>query len=335
MMQTVMDHEDPDLPGSSQPTPTPSKPIGRGRRWFLFKLLMMLVGVLMLAGAVWLIIAQQDKIATALQALSHPSPGIVILLVATMLVSIFVTGVQFQLLLARHQVPFMEMQGLIAGSALLNFLPLKAGLVGRIAYHQVVHAIRPMETARAMILARVAGLFAIALTAGTLSLRYLMNGDDLWAWAMIPIAVPGWLMLFPMTRTAGIVIVLKYADLLLMAVRYQCAFIMMNEPMSFDICMALASIGMLAGAIPFLSGGLGLREWLVGWLTTMLVMLPAALEIGLLADLVNRAVELVVLLPLGGLAILMLRPRLKAAVHRYQSLQEAVINRDRSRDPEP
>ena len=306
----------------------------RGRRWFYLKLTATIVGVLMLAGAIVLVVMQHDRIATALEAMSHPSPGMIVLLVATMLASLFITGLQFQLLLARYQVPAIEMQGLIAGSALLNFLPLKAGLLGRIAYHQVVHAIRPMETARAMILARVAGLVAIGLTAGTLFFRDLMEGGDLWAWALIPAAVAGWLTLIRLTRTAGLVLLLKYLDLLLMAVRYRCAFMLMNEPVGFDVCMALASIGMLAGAIPFFTGGLGLREWLVGWLTTMLVALPAALELGLLADLINRAVELIVLLPVGGLAILLLRPRFKSAIERYRSLQEAVLNRDRSPTPE-
>ena len=41
----------------------------------------------------------------------------------TMLATILITGLQFQLLLFRHRIPMLEMQGLLAGSALLTFLP--------------------------------------------------------------------------------------------------------------------------------------------------------------------------------------------------------------------
>ena len=286
----------------------------------------------MLAGAVVLVWTQHDRLTTALQAMSRPGAIPILLLVLSMLASIVVTGLQFQLLLGRHGIPAMEMQGLIAGSALLNFLPLKAGLFGRIAYHQVVHGIHPMETAKAMILARGGGLLAIAITAISLFFRDLFEGP-LWAWALVPAAIPGWFIMLRATRTAGLVVVLKYVDLLLMAVRYRLAFSLMAEPISFDICMALAAIGMLAGAVPFLTGGLGLREWLVGWLASMLVALPAALELGLLADLVNRATELVVLLPVGGLAILWLRPRLTRSIADHRAAR--ALSPDQSPGPEP
>lgn len=326
----VGDDGNPDMPANSPVTQgTP----GRGRRWFLIRVMAMAVGVLMLAGAVVLVWTQHDRLTSALEAMSQPRAGPIVILLISMLATLVVTGFQFQLLLARHRVPVMEMQGLISGSALLNFLPLKAGLLGRIAYHQVVHGIRPMETARAMILARGAGLLAIALTAISLFFRDLFEGP-LWAWALIPAALPGWFVLLLFTRTAGLVVLLKYVDLLLMAVRYQCAFSLMAEPIGFDVCMALAAIGMLAGTIPFLTGGLGLREWLVGWLTAVLVALPAALEIGLLADLVNRATELIVLIPVGGAAVLWLRPRFTTAMAERRKAA-ALLKPDQSPDPGP
>lgn len=295
----------------------------------------MVSGVLMLAGAIVFIALQHDRITEALTAMSRPRALPIIGLVVSMLLTILVTGVQFQLLLARHRLPALEMQGLIAGSALLNFLPLKAGLLGRLAYHQVVHGIRPLETARAMILARGAGLFVIVLTAIALYCRDILDGP-LWAWALIPAVIPGWFIMPRFTRTAGVVVVLKYVDLLLMAVRYRCAFELMGQPVDFSICMALASIGMLAGAIPFLTGGLGLREWLVGWLATMLVALPAALELGVLADLINRAAELVVLVPVGGAAVLWLRPRfVRALAEARANAATGEISPDQSPGPEP
>lgn len=325
------DRQDPTVSVTALVNPNST---GTRRRWFLIKLAAMATGVLMLAGAIVLVWTQHDRITSALDAMSQPRPGPIVILLLSMLGTLMVTGLQFQLLLSRHRIPAMEMQGLIAGSALLNFLPLKAGLLGRIAYHQVVHGIRPMETARAMILARVAGLLAITITAVSLFFRDWLEGP-LWAWALVPAALPGWFLLLSMTRTAGLVVLLKYVDLLLMAVRYRCAFMLMDEPIGFDVCMALAAIGMLAGAIPFLTGGLGVREWLVGWLTTVLVTLPTALEIGLLADLVNRAAELIVLVPVGGVAIFWLRPRLTAAMANRRAKMAATVNPEQSPDPGP
>ena len=331
----------PAAPGEvNHPEPVSTRPDSssdekRRPRWYLLRLAAMLIGLLMLSGAVVLIINQHERIEPALQAMSHPSPGTIIILIASMLVGLFLTGLQFQLLMARHDIPAIEMQGLIAASALLNFLPLKAGLLGRIAYHQVSHGVHPMETAKVMILARVSGLVVIGLTAGALFLQDWSEGP-LWAWALVPALVPGWFVMPAATRTAGLVMVLKYMDLLLMAVRYRCAFHMMDQPIGFETCLALASIGMLAGAVPFLSGGLGLREWLVGWLATILVMLPTALEIGILADLINRATELVVLLPVGGVALLWLRPRFKSAMEqRRLELKRIRSTATGTRSPDP
>lgn len=306
-----------------------------GPRWYLLRLAAMLISLLMLAGAVVLIVNQRERLEPALQAMSHPGIETILILVTSMLIGLVLTGLQFQLLMARHGIPAIEMQGLIAASALLNFLPMKAGLLGRIAYHQVSHGVHPMETAKVMILARVAGLAIIGLTAGSLFLHDWSTGP-LWAWALIPAMIPGWLVMLAATRTAGLVMLLKYMDLVLMAIRYRCAFHMMDQTIGFDICLALAAIGMLAGAIPFLSGGLGLREWLVGWLATILVMLPASLELGILADLINRATELVVVLPVGGVALLWLRPRFTSAMKQRRSdIEAAGSSTSPTRSPDP
>lgn len=307
----------------------------KSRRWYAWRLLAMAIGMLMLAGAVVTVYLQRETIGSALQAMSQPQPGPILLLIGSMLATIFVTGVQFNLLLSRHRLPMLEMQGLIAGSALLNFLPLKAGLLGRITYHQVVNGIRPLETVQAMLLARGSGLVVIGFTALALFLRDLVDGP-LWAYALVPAVVPGWFLMARFTRITALVVILKYGDLLLMAIRYQCAFMLMGESIGFDVCMGLACIGMLAGAIPFLTGGLGLREWLVGWFTTILVIMPGALELGLLADLINRAIELLVLLPIGGVSVLWLRPRFVRSLKEARARQQAepsAVNQSQSPDP--
>ena len=93
---------------------------------------------------------------------------------------------------------------------------------------------------------------------------------------------------------------------------------------------------MLANAIPFLTGGLGLREWLIGWFTSILVAIPTALALGVFADLINRAAELLVLLPVGGISILWLRPRFVQAITSARDRRrELATDPPRSPDPEP
>ena len=320
------DMNDPD-PASDK---AGSNSVSRRRpRWYLLRLAAMVIGLLMLTGAIVLIVKQHDRIAPALQAMSHPSLGTILILILSILAGLFLTGLQFQLLMARHRIPAIETgssrhpppqlpaveAGLLAASPITRF-PMVF-----IPWRQLV-----------MILARVSGL--VINDRGFLFLKLDSTivgvGDRLGCSRLVHHAC---CHTYSRSRHA-----LKYMDLLLMAIRYRCAFHMMDQPIGFEICLALAAIGMLAGAIPFLSGGLGLREWMVGWLATILVMLPAALEIGILADLVNRATELVVLIPVGGIALFWLRPRFASAMRDRRAQAEqtrAMATPNRSQDPAP
>ena len=334
-MSTPRQDSPPD-PRVDAPDPNSSaEGTRRGRRWYVIRLVVMVVGLIMLAGAIVLISVQREALSGALQALADPRPGPIAILLGSMLVTILITGWQFQILLARHRLPTLEMMALISGSALLNFLPLKVGLLGRVTYHQAVHGIHPLETVRAMIFARGAGLLVIGLAAVSVFASEGLS-SPLWAWLLMPVMVPGWFVMARATRTAAVVVILKYLDLLLMAVRLSCAFTLMEVQMTFATCVGLACIGMLANAIPFLTGGLGLREWLIGWFTSILVAIPTALALGVFADLINRAAELLVLLPVGGISILWLRPRfVQAITSARERRREVATDPPRSPDPEP
>ena len=123
----------------------------RGRRWYLIRITMMSLGLLLLAGAIVFVFNHRQDMAGVQRALAQPRALPIVLILGSMVLTILLTGWQFQLLLARHRLPTLEMMALISGSALLNFLPLKVGLLGRVTYHQAVHGIRPLETIRAMI----------------------------------------------------------------------------------------------------------------------------------------------------------------------------------------
>ena len=56
---------------------------------------------------------------------------------------------------------------------------------------------------------------------------------------------------------------------------------------------------MIATMVPFVSNGIGLREWSIGLLAPLLA--DVTLERGLAAELVQRAAEIAVILPSGFL----------------------------------
>ncbi len=64
------------------------------------------------------------------------------LLLGSVLANLLLTGLLFTVLISRYgNVGRVEMQALIATATLLNFLPLRPGLFGRIAYHRTFNAI--------------------------------------------------------------------------------------------------------------------------------------------------------------------------------------------------
>ncbi len=66
-------------------------------------------------------------------------------------------------------------------------------------------------------------------------------------------------------------------------------------------------VSVVAMLVPFVSNGLGIREWAIGLFAPFLG--DSTLEIGLTAELVNRAAEIVVVVVAGVAAIVWLRCR--------------------------
>jgi hypothetical protein len=105
----------------------------------------------------------------------------------------------------------------------------------------------------------------------------------------------------------------RWLELLVIAARYHAAFALIGSPIDSAGSLAFACISMIAGMVPFLSSGLGVREWAVGLVAPILT--GAQLTTGLTADLVNRAVELVVVLVCGVVGLGWLA-RHRSRVHR-------------------
>lgn len=255
-------------------------------------------GLILLAAAVATVAARHETIGAALAAVGHPQPALLALLAGSIVANLVLTGLTFSVLMSRHgKVGLVEMQALIAAASLMNFLPLRPGLLGRIAYHRTVNAIPAVASAKVtlaaiVLTAGVAACLAAALAAAAvspLSLRVLV---------IAPIPALAAATAFRGARVWAAAALLRYLEVMVWALRYYAAFGLIGAPIGAEAALALACVGVIPMLIPLVGNGLGLREWAIGVAAPMLA--GYRLELGLAADLVNRAAELVVILAAGS-----------------------------------
>ncbi len=279
-----------------------------------------IIGVLLLSGAVALAWRQRESVTQAFDSIAENSAGDLALyigiLLGTVIANFVLTGVLFNILMKPYgKVGWLEMQALMACSTLLNFIPMRAGLLGRVAYHRVCNNIAVADTAKTIVQAAILS----ASSVGYLALSILVQtqtGDGwipLWLIAIAP--VPVLLVLAALARARpqisrlAAAAAVRHLDLIGMAWRYWAAFALIGSPIASSGALAFACISMAAMMVPFLSNGLGLREWSVGIASPMLTTYQMTL--GITADLVNRAAELLITVPagvIGMVALARLRP---------------------------
>ena len=125
------------------------------RRWLPWAGLV--VGLALLAAAIVTDAGERGAITEALAAVRHPSLRRVCLLVVAVAANLVLSALMLRVLISRYgRVAAIEMQALVAASALLNFLPLRPGLFGRIAYHRAFNAIPAIATVKTVL--QAAGL---------------------------------------------------------------------------------------------------------------------------------------------------------------------------------
>jgi hypothetical protein len=258
----------------------------------------LVVGLGLLAGAVFTVAREHEMLAAALDAVRRPSLGRVCLLAGAVVANVVLTALMFSVLISRYgRVAAVEMQALVAASALLNFLPLRPGLFGRIAYHRAFNAIPAVATVKTVVQAAglsvaVAAYLALALA---VSARLPL---PLWVPVGLPVPLLAAATAVPSPARVWIAAALvRYLDVMVWALRYHVAFALLGAPIDPQGALAFSCLSLMVMLVPFVGSGLGLREWAVGLAAPLLT--PYVLGLGLAADLVNRAAELVMILVLG------------------------------------
>ena len=259
-------------------------------------------GVVLVVAAVATVVIQREKIGTAFAAIRHPHAVDVVVLFGTVLANIVLTGLMFSVLMSRHgRVGLVEMQALITAAALANYLPLRPGLFGRAAYHKAFNDIAVGATVKVTL---VALAISVAIAAYLASALFIADRVSIPLWVGVCGAIPVLVTvaMVPASRRIGAAALIRYLEVLLLAVRYQAAFALIGSPIDLTAALAIACVAVVVTLISLTGNGLGVREWAVG--VTALTLTPYMLELGLAADLVNRIAEtlFVAVLGLGAFA---------------------------------
>lgn len=308
---TQIDLKSP-APASPAP-PHPPRPLWK--TWTTFAL-----GVLLIAGAIAMLTRNADALRPALASLRGSPAWYLPLLLVLPLINIASVSAGFWVLTEPHarrgvygRLTPIETIALITSGWLLNSLPLRPGLLGRVAYHAVVNRV-PVAIS-VLVLLRVMGCAAAALAImlatlwlaqratlsaagvltalaasvlGTLALSVLIK-------RLLP-ASDGWRYLA--------CIACRLVDINVWTLRYLVIFSALGRslsPLHAGVIAASSEAAMLSPV------QIGLREWVVGltssWLSGNVSTIdPHQASVGILADVINRAIEVGLGLPLGLLA---------------------------------
>src|SRR5690606_21044113 len=148
----------------------------------------MVAGALLMALAVWIAL-RRGGMESALDSLRQAGALTVLALFALPIASWLLTATLFWALTRRFgRVRWTEMTALIAASWLLNNLPMRPGMVGRVAYHRLVNAIPVLASVRVLVepllRSAVAGAVCVVIVA-------VIAGDVVAALAVAGVAVLG------------------------------------------------------------------------------------------------------------------------------------------------
>ncbi|MFN0012882.1 MAG: hypothetical protein ACKVS8_14710 [Phycisphaerales bacterium] len=289
-------------PADLRPSPVTSR-----RRWLSVGLYV--VGVLLLGGALVWVWREGATLRGAWGQAARAPAWMVAALLLLPLASWCCTTALFLVLTRRHgRVGTREMGALIGAAWLLNYLPLRPGMVGRVAYHKAVNGIRVRDSVRVVaqaIACTAAAAIALAATAGTMGAHTWLLGLPLVAVAAAAFVVRWrwvnrWAPYEPPLATRLLWAVgIRYVDMAIWSARYWLAFGVIGAPLPFDQAALVAAVAQVAMLAPI---ALGVREWVVG-------LFSAVTVVGLAADVVNRAAEIVGAIPVGLLSLAWLSRR--------------------------
>ena len=289
--------QSPGAPRTPDPDAVP-KARSRARRVVGF-----VVSLSLLALAIGAVAFRHEDIAQALDHARRAPLWMIALSVVLPPLNLLLIGSSLWFITIRYgRVGFTEMISLVTSAWLLNFLPMKPGLMGRIAYHKRVNDIRVRDSARALGESVAMSVISTGLLLGVALL--LLGTQSAWM-VVVGVGAPGAVLLilsvFLAARSLnlarlGAAMLLRYLDILVWIARYALLFELLDAPLTLGDTVLVTAASQLAQLIPFAGNGLGVREWGVGLAGAAS---GATHAVSLTADLLNRASELVLAVPIA------------------------------------
>ena len=294
----------------------------RQTRWF--RLAGFIAGALLIVLAITAALKQDpESIRRALQALGDHPWWFAALFFTLPLLNWLTVSASIWILLARFgRLGMGEMLSLVGMAWLLNYLPMRPGMVGRVAYHKAVNKIGVRQTGQTL----VEGVVITGVVSGVMLLGAfgLHRAPSALAWSvMVLVPMIAGFAAAAMLWSSRPVIArycaagsLRVVDMAVWALRYALAFAIVGASIDLSTALILAVASQVAMLIPISGNGLGIREWLIGALAASL---PAAalggaepqLAQGLTADVLNRVAEVLVAIPVGLIGIAIIGRRLR------------------------
>ncbi|MAE61497.1 MAG: hypothetical protein CMJ49_09100 [Planctomycetaceae bacterium] len=302
----------------------------RLRLWIFYPLALGLI----VASAV---VAVRD---TDFSPLSRADPATVALLLGLVIVNALITAVLFwsvTIPFAHDDQPvrFADMTALVFAGTLLNYLPLRPGLIGRAAYLKHRHNIGYRHTTIALILVIIGSVLVYAVVGGAtlitdpahtpwwigIALVFFIASGLARPWlakwghreslGLNPRVLARWSGLAGLAPLTAWLIV-RWTDLLTTAARLFIAFNLVGHPIGIPEAIVLASAGMFITLVGPMPNGIGLREWLYGLIAASGLFtgdVEGALQLALAAGLIDRAAEVLIILPSGVISLAYLKKR--------------------------
>ena len=276
------------------------------------------IGVALLLAAFFAVVRDREHLARTLEAMRSSSPWLVAAAFVLPVLNWVLTAEMFRLLMSPRTLDAyvaptrVEMLLLIGSAWLANYIPMRPGLFGRLAYHTKVNRAPLARGMQSIFLSIACGGLAVALAlvgawVSSFSPEFVGNGIVL---AAAPASV-----LFAASRcvhrgglrqflTASAV---RALDVAVWMLRYAVVFRIAGGPsLSVRQAAAVGAVSQAAMLVPFVGNGLGVREFAVGIAGSSLpdwYVGSSAAEIGqpvaIAADLLNRAAEMAMAVPIG------------------------------------
>lgn len=309
-------------------------------------LIAQIIGAVLLIGALLMVFSQRDVLVKAWGSLRTAPAWIIVLTLLSPLANWACTSVLFYVLTNQYaRVRFGETAILMGSTWLLNLLPMRPGLIGRVAYQRVVNGLAVADSVKVTIYSVVTQLVALGMTLSILGVVHVMElaapgltamRDTMlaafglgtiaalfglaWAVPGLPQALRAIRGPAPMDAQRLVLgVAVRLLDSAAWTGRYWLAFAAIGPglgiALSWSDAVILAAMSQAVGMTPV---QFGLREWATGLLTrwlpsasTTTLSGTARAASGVSADLLMRAAELIVSVPVGLVCTAIVLARLR------------------------